>query len=148
MKNIFIILILCVNCIAIKAQTTEERDNTIQKGLTNVELQKAIETYVKMTETETYKANKKATHKMIDKLNQKVIPKEIMNDNEWERWIAENLNTTKFISIGEANKLRTLNLELTKKQYAENAELYVLIRKATMSQRHEILKPERAGRPF
>jgi radical SAM superfamily enzyme len=148
MRKIAFILCIFLNCLATDAQAIKQSEVDIQTGLNDTELQKAIETYLKMTSTETYKAIKKTNLQMMEKLNQEVIPKELANNEEWEKWIANNWKKTKFRTIGEANALRSKGLELTKKQFVENAELFEMIRRATIEQRHQILKPERAGRPF
>jgi|JI7StandDraft_1071085.scaffolds.fasta_scaffold71483_2 hypothetical protein len=148
MKKILIILIVLLNNLNIWAQTDSIIESKTRIGLTDSDLQKAIDLYIKMMQTETYKANRIATNKIIAKLDQKVIPKEIMNDIEWEKWITRNIKKTKFINATEANKLRNLNIALTKKQFDENIELYEMIKKATVEQGLEILKPERAIRPF
>jgi hypothetical protein len=148
MKKIFNILFISFSCLAIKAQTVEKIEPNQQSGLTDAELQKAIDSYICMTETETYKANKRATNEMVQKLNLKITGKEMAINYDWNEWITENWKKTKFISINEANKLRNQGLELTKKLMSENSQLFEMIRKATMEQRHIILKPERASRPF
>ena len=148
MRKTLFILIIILNQLNINAQTDSATESKVRIGLTDSELQKAIDLYLNMTQTETYRANKIATNKIVEKLNQKVIPKEIMNDIEWKKWITVNIKKTKFINIAEANKLRNLNIELTKKQFAENVELYEMIKKATVEQGLDILKPERAIRPF
>ena len=148
MRKTLFILIIILNQLNINAQTDSATESKVRIGLTDSELQKAIDLYLNMTQTETYRANNIATNKIVAKLNQKVIPKEIMNDIEWKKWITVNIKKTKFINIAEANKLRNLNIELTKKQFAENVELYEMIKKATVEQGLDILKPERAIRPF
>lgn len=147
MKNILTILFITLNCLFANAQVSKDSVNPIQTGLTDTEFQKAIDAYIKMTETETYKSNRKAILMMIEKLNHN-ITKSMTNDEDWSKWVAENLAKTKFKSLEEANNLRKLNLELTKKQLEENADLYEMIRRASLEQAHEIFRPERAGRPF
>ena len=147
MKNVLTILFITLSCLFANAQISRDSIKQVQSGLTDVEFQKAIDAYLKMTETQTYKSNRKASLLMMEKLNHN-ITKSMINDEDWSKWVPENLTKTKFKSVEEANNLRKLNLELTKKQFEENAELYEMIRRASPEQAHEIFRPERAGRPF
>jgi len=147
MCKIFIIIFSFISINIINAQNNIDQKNS-KAGLTEVEFEKAKEDYLKMTQTETYKANKAMMAKLSGKINTYPTPKELRDEKEWSNWITENLSKTKFKNVDEANKLRKSSAELFQKQMDENADLYKMIRMATLEQLHEILKPERAGRPF
>ena len=147
MKKKLTILLITLNCFFANAQVSNDSIKEVQTSLTDAEFQKAINAYLKMTVTQTYISNKKASFLMTEKLN-KNITRSMINDDDWSKWIVENLKKTKFKSVEEANNLRRLNLELTKKQFEENADLYEMLRRASPEQVHEIYRPERAGRPF
>ncbi|MBF6640217.1 hypothetical protein IVB69_01865 [Flavobacterium sp. J49] len=145
MYKIFIIIFF----ISINSNAQNNIDEKETKvGLTEVEFEKAKEDYLNMTLTETYKANKIIITKLIGKLNGLATPKDLSDENVWLNWVTENLSKTKFKNIDEAIKLRKLYVESFQKQWNENADLYQIMKKATLEQIHEILKPERAGRPF
>lgn len=147
MKKNLILLISCLFCFFSEAQSVNDSVKQVGTFLTESEFQKAINAYIKMTRSETYIANRQAVNLMLKKMNN-IVTESIMDDVAWSKWISENLSKTKFKSIEEANNLRKLNLDLTKKQFEENVELYEMIRRGTPEQVYEIFRPERAGRPF
>ena len=148
MKRIIITFLFISVSIFTNGQNHDVSETNEKTGLSEIEFLKAKDDYLKMTQTEIYKANKVAMMKLIKKLNSNKIAKEFLDEIQWSNWISENLANTKFKSVDEAIELRKLNLELTKKQYEENAEIYAILKRATIEQRIEILKPERLPRPF
>lgn len=148
MKRIIITFLFISVSILTNGQNHDVSETNEKTGLSEIEFLKAKDDYLKMTQTEIYKANKVAMMKLIKKLNSNKIAKEFLDEIQWSNWISENLANTKFKSVDEAIELRKLNLELTKKQYEENAEIYAVLKRATIEQRIEILKPERLPRPF
>lgn len=148
MKRIIITFLFILVSIITNGQNHDISEKNEKTGLSEIEFLKAKDDYLKMTQTEIYKANKVAMMKLIEKLNSNKIAKEFLDEIQWSNWISENLANTKFKSVDEAIELRKLNLELTKKQYEENAQIYAILKRATIEQRIEILKPERLHRPF
>lgn len=64
----------------------------------------------------------------------------------FKKWLANNIQHTKFTSVDEAfdTIMGTLNLNI--KWQEENKELFALLKKTTLSQFEEIIRPEREQR--
>lgn len=92
-----------------------------------------------MMESDLYKMKRKLMHEFSLKLSPMSLP---LDEEMWDEWIEVNWSKTKFAGKEEATKLKNKMLktmEMLKEQYAD---VYQLIKRATLEQRMIILRPE------
>lgn len=149
--NIFysfcILLFLTLFC-----QTTfsQSENQLSKKGLSNVDLKKACDGYIKMMETETYILHQKKTKEFAEKMNQTLTsaPLDITNKDFFYKWLEENITKTKFKSVEEAKVYIDDMVSTSDKMEKENEVLYNLIKRATIEQIREIRMPFTNHRNF
>lgn len=123
-------------------------NDSLKAILTEVELKKAKEDYLKMMNSKVYIQAKECRLKLYKKLNHVKLP---ANDEleSWLKdsdkiidWLKHNIGKTKFTSIDEGYKDILESFMLSNKVYEENTDLYNLMSKASREQLSEILEPE------
>jgi len=146
MKNIFLMLAFFSFCQLSMGQESSPPISTDGKGLSDSEFLLAKEGYLKMSYSEAYITHRKATLLMIDKLGEydnEAFLTFFRTDENFSKWISENLKSTKFKSPEEAIELRKLMIDTQEKMIKENAEAFEFLWRATLEQGVEILKPDR-----
>lgn len=147
----YLILLLCLlGNISLFAQSTNSGavKDTTKKGLSDSQMVIAKGLYKKMKKTETYIEAAKCIKVLTDKNSDlKDLPPAEMkklfnNPDSLKKWLADNIKRTNYKSVDEAFDLYMKSIELSKKQFKENPELYSLIGQATPAQMTEIIFPE------
>ncbi len=133
--------------------------DTVKKGLSESELNRAKELYTQMTQTATYIHLKKKMSAFNEKLNrvdigpsaeQKMV---MLNQKEpgkaldslYRKRLTDNLSKTEFKSVEEGMAGLGELKDLERKKQEENAELYSLRKRASQVQLREILEIESAA---
>lgn len=142
MKQFLIILVFFTVQFSI-AQDAKSQTQLTKKGLSDIEYIEAKELYLKMCSSELYLEQRKVTLKIVNKFNKVQNLDFLLKDEDFSKWISENLALTQFKNIEEATELRNLCFELQKKLEEENSKVFEFISRATIKQLAEILKPER-----
>ncbi|MGK4568178.1 hypothetical protein [Flavobacterium sp. 3HN19-14] len=112
------------------------------KDLSQDEYLKAIDGYLKMSFTPSYKEYRSKTFSFLGKLPKNLNSEALFTDDAFEKWITEKLKFSKFKSVEEAVKLRKLCIDLKFKLIRDNFDIYKLLGRATPKQVIEIIKPD------
>lgn len=149
MKYLLLFFCLC-GFINSNAQTTTDKQ-PVEDSLSKEELQRAKELYLQMMASETYMLREKSVKNEFEKLNGLMLPsiKElnwVTDSVAFKKWLANNIHQTKFTSVDEAFDTIMGSVNLNMKRQEENKELFALLKKTTLSQFEEIIRPEREQR--
>jgi hypothetical protein len=113
-----------------------------QDGLSSIEFQKLKKAYVEMTNSESYRAMRAQSKLIASKLNGEKLDK-VETEEDFNKWILQNISKTKFSSIDEANSAFKLGMELTTKVVmTDHKDVYAQLKKASQSQRLELIEDE------
>lgn len=144
-------IFFCFNLTAQVNQPDSEIDS-LKKGLSSTELQRAKELYIRMLETDDYMNYKRRMRDMNVKLQGLPLPAytdpDVGNDlvkirKITEQWLKENIRKTQFTSVKEGTDDIVEVFALLKKRMEDHKEVYDLMRKAEKSQILQIIEPER-----
>lgn len=148
----YLLFILVFSFINLSAQsvTYDSILPPVKKNLSKEELRTAIDGYLQMTKSETYrqfKKNLKDISLSLIRLNENEfneynnVPK--ADRDKVEKWLSKNIKKTKFNSVKQAADLICGTFKLMVKMRQENKKLYQLMRRATRQQIGDIIAPER-----
>ncbi|GGB73482.1 hypothetical protein GCM10007424_11740 [Flavobacterium suaedae] len=117
----------------------------VKKDLSEEELQMAVDSYLQMTKSETYKQFKKNLRENSIKLKGLDYPPDLKTSDKEsiEKWLINNIEKTKYSSVKEGVEMIHKSYLLMQKLYKENTEVYTFMRRATKEQLREIIAPER-----
>lgn len=134
MKNLFFIFLTLISIDSFSQN---------QDGLSLAEFQKLKASYVEMTNSESYRAMKAQSKLIGSKLNGEKLSPHINTEEDFNKWITENISKTKFSNIDEANSMFKLGMELTSKVImVEFNDVWVQFHKASHAQTLELIEDE------
>lgn len=114
-----------------------------QDGLSETEFKKLKKSYVEMTNSDSYRAMKAQSRLIVGKINGEKLSN-IETNEDFNKWITQNISKTKFSSIEEGNSMFKLMMELTEKTLNEFKEVYEKLKMTSQKQMLELLEDERS----
>jgi hypothetical protein len=124
------------------SQNKNTTDTISKRELSNDEFLKAKEGYLKMSLTENYKKRRDQTAKFVKSMPTITDISFYKNEEDFEKWMTENLKLTSFKTVEEAVAFRKSMVELDEEFYIENIEIFELVGRASIEQLMVILKPD------
>ncbi|MFN8325397.1 hypothetical protein [Flavobacterium sp.] len=134
MKKIFFI------CLFISAINSFAQNHN---GLSETEFKKLKKLYIEMTNSDSYRAMKAQSKLIVGKINGEKLSN-IETNEDFNKWITQNISKTKFSSIEEGNSMFKLMMELTEKTLNEFKEVYEKLKRTSQKQMLELLEDERS----
>lgn len=112
-------------------------------GLSETEFKKLKKLYIEMTNSDSYRAMKAQSKLIVGKINGEKLSN-IETNEDFNKWITQNISKTKFSSIEEGNSMFKLMMELTEKTLNEFKEVYEKLKRTSQKQMLELLEDERS----
>jgi len=138
--------LLVLTCLSINhfsyAQEPRNFSAGIPKDLSEQEFLKATELYLQLTQTDAYKAERKAEFTLYRKFPRGTNFESFLKEEDYVKWLSENLASTKFKTIEEAIAMRREIVEKKTKFIDDNAKIFDLVKRANAKQLLVILAPE------
>ncbi|QYJ68105.1 hypothetical protein [Flavobacterium litorale] len=149
-RLLILLLLIFIDSNAQHSITKDSLLIPVKKDLSETEFKKAVEAYVEMTKSETYIQYKKGLRiistnlRLLDEVERKAyIDIDQSDKSQLEKWLKDNIKSTKFNSVNEGIDIIYGTFKLFKKLYWENEELYTSMRRANREQLRVIIAPER-----
>jgi len=142
MKKTLLILAFLTLCHISYSQEDRNFSAGIPKDLSEQEFLKATELYLQLTQTDAYKAERKAEFTFYRKFPRGANFESFLKEEDYVKWLSENLASTKFKTIEEAITMRREIIEKKKKFIDDNAKIFDLVKRANAKQLLVIIAPE------
>ena len=140
-KVFFIIFIIAIN-LSVYSQLNKNLTLTEKSELSKTEFLIAKQAYLKMSYSEDYKKKRETIIAIAVKIGINKSFNSIANFEEFEIWIKENIQYTKFKSIDEAKDLMKLSFDLEEKLEIDYPDAFKYLKKASREQLTEIVEPD------